>query len=96
MRDNELNELLTEKVVWKESTLTVPWLRKKRREGGGPPFFEAREVGSLSTRGHREVSAISLDSEINQALQRYLEGREKGDTFHGKSTSVPDGCQQDQ
>jgi hypothetical protein len=33
-------ELLSEQAVSKEYRLTVPWLRKKRRVGDGPPFLK--------------------------------------------------------
>jgi hypothetical protein len=61
------NELLSERAVYKEYLLTVPWQRKKRRTGDGPAFFK---IGRLVRYRRQDIEEFLRSCSIEKLPNR--------------------------
>ena len=83
------DELLREQVVWNEYRLTVPWLRKKRREGDGPPFLK---IGRLVRYRRQHIEEWLRSCLVDQLPDRRSEHNKKAaDSQSAAQVEVRDG-----
>jgi predicted DNA-binding transcriptional regulator AlpA len=62
----EENELLSERQVWSGYSLTIPWLRRSRRERRGPRFLKLGKMVRYR-RGDIEAYLVANTVETNSS-----------------------------